>query len=137
MALMVLLWNSGDLDRRVAKYFLIDTICSDFHLCLLQAGHSTRLPNVMSHRGMAYASNPHSEQDQLMVVTGASGHKVVVPLYPNFSGGVPRPWTPGESMAMYFRAGDGGSSGCGWTKVAECHLGRLAAEVRLAVDGPK
>ena len=50
-----------------------------------------------------------------MLVAGASGHKVVIPLYPNFSGGVPRPWTLGESMAMHF----------------------LAVEVRWAVAGPK
>lgn len=97
---MVLIFNGGFLDRRTRLDGLIDFIAGNFHIILLQESDSTVLPALLHQRAMAINRAPDGSGGNLAIAAGASGNKTLLPLYSDFDGNVPRPWTQKADAAM-------------------------------------
>lgn len=96
---MVLVWNAGNLERRVRLDGLNDFAAGNFHIGLLQESAGTRLPNILQSRAIAFNYLPDGAGGNLCVTAGGSGLKAMWSLYADFNGEVPRPWTPNPSTA--------------------------------------
>ena len=107
--LSLLNWNAGNLHRNTA---LIDFICGNFSLALIQEASTTKGQALAASRGTYWSDTPDGEMGCLSVVAGASGNKVVLPTYGlTFDGKILRPhkedWKQGDRLfAAYLYTAD-------------------------------
>ena len=93
-------WNAGLLNRNTA---LIDSICGNWMLVLLQESSTTLGQELAASRGICWSDAPDGRQGSLAVLAGASGAKLVSPTYGlNFNGQILRPhkkdWKQGDRL---------------------------------------
>ena len=94
--MMVLVWNAGDLDRRVKGDALIRAIGGCWSILLLQEADSIVLPTVLEERGISFTRTGEDGVETL-VGAGASGVKQIRHLYPNESSVILRPWVKDDA----------------------------------------
>ena len=93
-------WNAGYLNRNRA---LIDFICGNWMLVLLQESSTTLGQTLAASRGIYWSDAPDGQKGSLAVLAGASGAKFVTPTYGlDFNGQILRPhkenWKKGERL---------------------------------------
>ena len=93
-------WNAGYLNRNTS---LIDFICGNWTLVLLQEASTTLGQALAASRGICWSDAPDGQEGSLAVLAGASGAKLVSPTYGlNFNGQILRPhkedWKKGDRL---------------------------------------
>ena len=98
--MLILLWNAGDLDRKVKGDALVNAIGGPWSIILLQEASSTILPRLLEERGFSF-TRCGRDGSETLVAAGASGMKEIVNLYPHHDGciHIPRPWV-GEDCKL-------------------------------------
>ena len=93
---MCLSWNAGNLDRKnVGRNALIRFITQKWHLAMLQEASSTSLSNIAATRAMCHSIPRDGNVGAMAVVAGATGHKIITPLYGHaFNGEIPNKLSP-------------------------------------------
>ncbi len=86
----VLNWNGGNLGRNSS---LLDFICGNWMLVLLQEASTTLGQSLAGSRGICWSDAPDGHQGKMAVLAGASGEKTVTPTYGlDFTGEILRPY---------------------------------------------
>ena len=82
-------WNAGYLNRNTS---LIDFMCGNWTLVLLQEASTTLGQALAASRGICWSDAPDGQEGSLAVLAGASGAKLVTPTYGlNFNGQILHP----------------------------------------------
>ena len=94
--LMCLSWNAGNLDRKnVGHNALVEFCMKKWHLVMLQVASSTSLSHIAATRAMCHSIPRGGNVGAMAVVAGATGHKIITPLYGHaFNGEIPNTNSP-------------------------------------------